>query len=236
MSARPDKEEYIEKLFAGIAPHYDLLNDVMSCNIHRSWRNRAVRECCLSDGDRALDVCAGTMDLAIGLSKVVGERGSVVGLDFCPPMLEIGHRKIEKHGIRNIQVVEGNAEDLPFQPNSFDCATIGFALRNVADVERTLGEMTRVVKQGGRVVALELARPQNPGVRKVYEFVSGRALPLLGRMIGGEAEPYEYLPASILRFCSREELAGIMEKVGLMQIRVINLTGGIATIHTGTKR
>lgn len=230
------KEEYIEGLFAEIAPRYDLLNSIMSCQIHKLWRRRAVEECLLSRGAVALDVCAGTLDLAIGLSRVVGEEGLVVGIDFCRPMLQIGIRKTLRRGIENLRVVEGNAERLPLRDNTFDAATIGFALRNVSDVERTLAEMTRVVKPEGRVVVLELARPLNPFFRRFYEFVSSRILPLLGRAFNGNGEPYEYLPASVLRFCSRDELCSTMERVGLTDIRVRNLTGGIVTIHTGTKK
>ena len=228
------KEEYIERLFSSIAPRYDLLNSVLSFNRHKYWRAFAVEKCRLSLGDRALDVCTGTLDLAIGLSEIVGPSGSVLGVDFCRPMLEIGQRKLAARGIQNVSVAEENVEHLSVPSNSFDAATIGFALRNVENVENTLVEMTRAVKPGGRVVSLELAQPQGAIFRHIYGLYS-RLLPFIGGVLSGSKESYAYLPASVKRFYSREELAAIMAKVGLTDIEVYNLTAGIATVHVGIK-
>jgi demethylmenaquinone methyltransferase/2-methoxy-6-polyprenyl-1,4-benzoquinol methylase len=230
------KEEYVEGLFASIAPRYDLLNSILSFNRHKYWRAFAVRQCALWPGDRAVDVCAGTMDFAIELSKVVGPSGRVVGVDFCRPMLEVGRTKLEKRRIGNISFMEGNAERLPFESDSFRAATIGFALRNVASVENTLAEMTRVVEPGGRVVSLELLTPTGPVFKRIYRLYSCRVLPFIAGAINGRRAPYEYLPASIMRFCSREELAKIMQKVGLADVKVYDLTGGIAAVHVGIKQ
>ena len=233
---KESKAEYIEGLFASIAPRYDLLNSILSFNRHKGWRRFAANQCGLQPDDGAVDVCAGTLDFAIELSKVVGRNGSVTAVDFCRPMLEVGKRKLAKRGIGNVAVMEANAESLPLPSDSFRAATIGFALRNVSSVEKTLGEMARVVCKGGRVVCLELALPRWRLFRSVYGLYFNRFLPFIGGVVNGKKEPYEYLPASVASFCSREELAAIMEKVGLTDIAIYDLAGGAATVHVGTKK
>ncbi|HUV05163.1 MAG TPA: bifunctional demethylmenaquinone methyltransferase/2-methoxy-6-polyprenyl-1,4-benzoquinol methylase UbiE [Armatimonadota bacterium] len=230
------KEEYIEELFASIAPRYDLLNSILSFNCHKRWRAFAVRQCGLSQGDAALDVCAGTLDLAIELAKVVGPTGRVVAVDFCRPMLDVGRRKLEKRGIGSLFPAEGSAERLPALSNSFDAATIGFALRNVVSVENTLAEMVRVVKPGGRVVSLELAKPEGPVFRRLHRLYFYHVLPFIGGAVNGRREAYQYLPESLERFHSREELSGMMRKAGLGDVRVHDLAGGAVAVHVGTKK
>lgn len=230
------KEQYIKQLFAHIAPKYDLLNSLLSFNQHKYWRKFAARQCRLSPGDSALDVAAGTLEFAFELSRAVGIEGKVVGVDFCRPMLEIGRKKLDKRRIRNITLIEGNAERLPVQSDSFQAATIGFALRNVASVENTLAEMARVIKPGGRVVSLEFAKPEGTLFRHIYNLYFSHILPLIGGAVSGRRESYEYLPDSVKRFHSREELSRIMQKVGLGDIKVYDLTGGIVAVHIGTKR
>ena len=236
MADKPSKEQYIGELFASIAPRYDMLNSLLSFNRHKYWRSFSVRQCRLSQGDRALDVAAGTLDVAVELTKAVGPSGEVVAVDFCRPMLDLGRQKIQRRCIANISLIEGNAEHIPVPSNSFRAATIGFALRNVADVERTIAEMTRAVEPGGRVVCLELARPQGPVFKHVYNLYFNRILPFVGGLVSRRHGPYAYLPASLRSFHTREELVGIMEKVGLADIEVHDLTGGIVAVHAGTKR
>lgn len=235
MKDAKSKEEFIDQVFTSIAPRYDLLNSILSLNLHKYWREFAARKCCLAPGDSVLDVAAGTLDFAFALSKAVGPEGRVVAVDFCKPMLEIGIRKMKRRGITNIEVMEGNAERLAVPDNSFKAATIGFALRNVSDVEATLKEMVRAVEPGGRVVSLELISPENPVFRKIYTACARRIIPAVGGLISGYKEPYKYLPASVERFCSREELSAIMLKVGLKDVKVYNLTFGIAAVHVGIK-
>lgn len=230
------KQQHIERLFASIAPRYDLLNSLLSFNRHKCWRRFAVRQCDLWPGDTALDVCVGTGDFAIELARAVGKHGRVVGVDLCRPMLDLGLKKIRWQRIHNVCLSEGNAQTLPVPSNSFRAATIGFALRNVVNVENTLSEMVRAVEPGGRVVSLELARPRWPVFRSMYNLYFYRLLPLIGWAIHGRREPYAYLPASLATFHSREELSRIMAKVGLADVKVFDLTGGIVSVHVGVKK
>ena len=229
------KEEYVKNLFSSIALRYDLLNTILSFNCHKRWRRFAVRMCGLHPGDSALDVAAGTLDFAIELSNMVGASGNVTAIDFCLPMLETGLLKLRKRKINGIAVVEGNAEHLPFADNMFNAATIGFALRNVSSIENTFFEMARVVKPGGKVVSLELAKPTNTLFRFVYEFYFYKALPLIGGFFNGRLEPYRYLPESLKNFKTRDEISQIMRQSGLDDIKVYDLTGGIVAVHVGTK-
>lgn len=235
MNVPEDKEKYVKNMFSAIAPRYDLLNSILSLNMHKRWRSAAVRKCALKPGDSALDVGAGTLDLTIELSKAVGSAGEVLAVDFCEPMLEIGIGKIKKLGIENIKTQTANAEDLPVEDNSFNSAVNGFVLRNVGSVEKTLAEMTRAVKPGGKVVVLELAQPKNRLFNIIYKAYFFKMLPFIGGMLS-RREAYTYLPESVARFHTREELAAIMEKVGLADIEITDLTGGVAAIHTGTKK
>lgn len=231
-----DKELYIEEIFSSIAPRYDLLNSILSLNSHKRWRTFAVRQCGLSGGDKAIDVAAGTLDLAIESAGSVGPSGRVLAIDFCRPMLKIGQEKLKKQGIDNVDVVEANAEYLPVRSSSFKAAIIGFALRNVASVENVLKEMERVVEPGGRVVSLELFQPSGLILKYLYRIYSKGILPIIGGSINRNKEAYEYLPKSVACFYSREELSRIIEKVGLVDVKFYNLTGGIATVHVGTKK
>lgn len=229
------KDEYVREMFSSIAGKYDLLNTILSFNCHKSWRKFAVEQCWLGPGSRSLDVAAGTLDLSIEMAHAVGEDGSIVALDFCKPMLDIGIQKIERLHIMNIAAVIGDAEHLPFASNSFDAAAIAFGMRNVCDVRSVVNEMARVVRPGGRVVSLELAKPLNPVFRFVYNLYFYKIVPNIGGLVNGRKEPYAYLPASLTEFCSREEFSNIMSDAGLVDIRVDDLMGGIVAVHSGTK-
>ncbi len=230
-----DKAQHIRNMFASIASRYDLLNSLLSFNRHRYWRRFAIRMCDLRPGDAALDVGVGTGDLAIELVRAVGADGWVVGVDFCRPMLEIAEGKLNRLGIVNVELIEGNAEYLPVPSNAFKAAATAFTLRNVSGIETALAEMTRAVMPGGRVVVLELARPQGPVFRRIYDAYFHRLLPLIGGVVNRKRGPYDYLPASVASFVSREELRAAMEKVGLSDVQVYDLTAGIVTVHVGTK-
>lgn len=228
------KEQYVHDMFRRIARRYDLLNRVLSFRQDVRWRRIAVDMAQLSPGDVALDVATGTGDLAFELAKRVGENGQVIGVDFVDEMLQIARAKAQhnKYGTR-CRFEYGNAMELPFDNDSFQAATIGFALRNVADIVVCLQEMQRVVVPGGRVVCLELSKPVNPAFRRVYDLYFHKIVPVVGRLAQGVDGPYRYLPESVARFPDQETLAEIMRNVGFRSVTYRNLTGGIAAVHVG---
>ena len=236
MDTPTSKETYVENLFNSIAPTYDVLNSILSFGLHKRWRVFAAKQCNLSAGKSALDVCAGTLDLAIELAKIVGKSGSVVAVDFSRNMLEVGLKKLAKQKVENILPVEANAENLPFRSSSFHAVTIGFGLRNVGNIEKTLAELARVVERGGRVVVLEFAKPNSLVLRGLYFVYLNLLLPFIGRIIHGNKEPYTYLSKSIQSFCSRQELIGVMKKIGLKNVDVYDLAGGAVAVYVGIKK
>lgn len=230
------KEAFIRNLFAQIAHRYDLLNTLLSFNRDKAWRRFAVKQCRLRPGGVGLDVCTGTAMLALEQAKIVGPEGKVVGLDFCPEMLAVAKKNLERSPYGHIvELVEGDAMSLPFPDNTFDCATIGFALRNVPDFRQVLREMIRVIKPGGRVVSLELAKPRWPIFKQIYYLYFDRLVPLLGKLGVGVEGPYSYLPASLKTFPHQEELKRIFEELGLVEVSFYELTGGVVAVHAGTK-
>ncbi|HZK18769.1 MAG TPA: ubiquinone/menaquinone biosynthesis methyltransferase, partial [Clostridia bacterium] len=187
------KEKYVREIFNNIAHKYDLLNTILSFNFDRYWRRFTVKRANLHEGDRALDVCCGTGMLTIELAKACGKNGHITGYDFSENMLIYAKKNIKKSGYEaNVELVMGNAMELPFPENSFDCATIGFGLRNVPDIVRVLKEMQRVVKPGGRVVSLELSKPRTPVFKQLYYLYFDHLVPKLGRMGIGIDGPYRY--------------------------------------------
>ena len=231
-----NKEEFVHGVFSTIAHRYDLMNTTLSFNRDKYWRRFTVRKTGLTPGGTALDVACGTGMLSIELAKVIGNSGRVVGLDFCENMLEIARKNIEKTPFqKNIELVQGNAMALPFPDNTFDCATIGLALRNVPDVEKCISEMRRVVKPGGRVISLELAKPSAPVFKQLYYLYFEQLVPLLGKMGVGKDGPYQWLPNSLKVFPHQSVIRDIFTKVGLQGAVYHELTGGIVAVHVGTK-
>ncbi len=231
-----EKEKYIHGVFTAIARRYDLMNTLFSFNRDKYWRRRAVAATGLAAGGRALDVCCGTGRLTLELAKAAGPAGRVVGLDFCRAMLDVAAAAIAASPYGGtIQLVEGNAMALPFADDSFDCATTGFALRNVPDIAAVLAEMRRVVKPGGAVVSLELAKPGAPVFKQLYYLYFERLLPLFGKAGSGTDGPYRWLPESLRRFPHQGEIRDIFGAVGLKNATYHELTGGIVAVHTGIK-
>jgi demethylmenaquinone methyltransferase / 2-methoxy-6-polyprenyl-1,4-benzoquinol methylase len=214
----------VRSMFDRIAPVYDLMNRVMTVGLDQRWRRLTVREV-VAAGDRVLDGCCGTGDLAIAARKA-GAR-EVVGLDFSERMLERARRKEP-----GIEWIQGDLLELPFEDGRFDAGTVGFGVRNVADLERGLAELRRVLKPGGRIGILEITRPRGP-LRLFYRLWFDVLIPLAGKILpGGKA--YTYLPASVRRFPGPEALAELMRAHGFADVTYRRLGGGIVALHTGT--
>ncbi len=222
------EEGQVRAMFDRIAGFYDLMNSVMTAGLHHRWRERAADLAWLAPGGRALDVATGTGDLALELSRRVGASGEVVGSDFSEGMLA---RAREKSSV--VRWEQANALSLPYQDGSFDAATVGFGARNFSDLERGLAEMARVVRPGGRVVVLEITTPQRPPLSLFFGIWFDRLVPALGR-IAGDSDAYGYLPSSVRRFPLPQELAGLLSRAGLTEVRWILTAGGIIAIHSGT--
>jgi demethylmenaquinone methyltransferase/2-methoxy-6-polyprenyl-1,4-benzoquinol methylase len=230
------KETYIHKMFSSIADNYDFLNSLLSFNRDRYWRRFAVSKIEPAAGEQILDVATGTGALAWELSKRIGRGGKVVGVDFSKEMLRKAQGKLAKRRRHNLELICAKAEALPFPHDTFDYVSIGFALRNVTEMEQTLREMTRVLKIGGEMLCLEFSQPQHKIFRRIYYSYIFHILPFLGQAISKNKEAYAYLPKSIVEFSSPTELKQIMEKVGLEDIVAYPLTLGITTAHVAVKK
>ncbi len=230
-----EKEAYVEGLFSSIAPKYDLLNSVLSMCRHKAWRRFAVSKSDLEPGGSALDVCCGTGDFAFELASRVGESGRVVGLDFSLPMLDLANRKARRSGRDWVEFIAGNACSLPFPDNSFDCVTVGFGLRNVADVRVALGEMARVTRPGGKVISLEISRVGSRLLSVPWKLYFYALTPYTAVVFRARREAYEYLPRSVKGFMSRQELADKFENCGLTDVSCRSLTFGAVCVHVGVK-
>lgn len=221
----------VREMFAKISPRYDVLNHLLSANIDKRWRRRVVNEmrALLPEGARVLDVGCGTGDLSLELFE--NAAAQVTGIDFCAPML-----KFAKSKAPDVQFIEGDALRLPFAEASFDGLTIGFALRNLASVERGLSELLRVLKPNGIVAILEFSRPVVPLFGQLVSLYYRRLLPWIGGIVSGSRDAYEYLPDSISKFPDQQMLAAMMREAGFEEVRFDNLSGGIAALHTGRRR
>lgn len=218
----------VRRMFDRISPAYDRMNRLMSVGLDGRWRRLAADAAALQPADAAIDVCCGTGDLAIELRRRVGPAGRVVGLDFAERMLEIARVKS-----RAVEWLAGDALALPFAEGEFAAATIAFGMRNLADHRRGFAELLRVVAPGGRVVCLELTEPP-ASIAPAARIWTDRAVPLLGRLVGRDADAYRYLPSSVHRFPSAPELAGVMRAAGLQGVTFRRLVPGVVALHVGT--
>ncbi|WP_018755313.1 demethylmenaquinone methyltransferase [Paenibacillus terrigena] len=229
------KEQFVHAVFENIAPKYDMMNDVLSFRRHKAWRKFTMKKMNVKPGDTAIDLCCGTCDWTISIAEA-SQTGNIVGLDFSQNMLDVGKVKVDRAGkTRQIDLVQGNAMELPFEDNQFEYATIGFGLRNVPDLKRVLKEMQRVVKPGGMIVCLELSKPTWQPFKGIYYFYFQKVLPLIGKYLVKRYEQYKWLPDSLVAFPGRYELAEIYREIGLHDVQAYPLTGGIAALHIGMK-
>jgi len=231
---RADKARQVRAVFDSVAGRYDLMNDLMSGGAHRLWKRFALSLTGLKVGARALDVAGGTGDLSLGLARQVGRSGMVVLTDINAAMLEAGRdRLIDAGWVGNVAYAQADAERLPFPDESFDCVTIGFGLRNVTDKARALQSMYRVLKVGGQLLVLEFSKPVNATLADLYDRYSFQLLPLLGRVVAGDADSYQYLAESIRRHPDQPTLLAMLQTAGFEQCRYHNLFGGIVAVHRG---
>lgn len=224
-----EKRAAVQRMFAAIAPTYDVCNSLMSLRGHHRWRRAAVAALQLQPGDTVADLCCGTGDFFQPLRRVLGPKGRMLGADFCLPMLERAEGK-DRGAVR----ILGDAGRLPIRPDSLDAVTVGWGIRNVPDVDQTHAEIMRVLKPGGRFVSLDMAIPKSGIVRAISNLLTRRGLPLLGAVFG-QREAYTYLPESTQRFKTRDELNASMEAAGFVQVRYRDFFLGNISMHFGVK-
>ncbi len=232
-----EKSGYVTRHFNTVAERYDFMNTVLSFGIHYLWKRAAIKVLNLSAGDRVIDVCGGTGDLAVLAARAVRPGGRVVLYDINREMIERGRRKHRGSVFRRkIEYVQGDAERITFADHSFDAAMVGFGIRNLTHMEVGFQEIHRVLKPGGKIMCLEFSRPTAPLFRWLYDVYSFRVMPLLGQILAGSREAYTYLPESIRMFLLPDELTAILEELGFVRVTERKLTNGIAMIHLGVKR
>jgi demethylmenaquinone methyltransferase/2-methoxy-6-polyprenyl-1,4-benzoquinol methylase len=226
----------VNDLFARIARRYDLLNDLQSFGLHRSWKRRVAELAQIKSGDRALDLCCGTGDISFALAR----RGAATtGLDFSQQMLEVARarqRKIPNSEFRIPNFMQGDAQQLPFPDETFNLVTVGYGLRNLTNWERGLEEMHRVARPGARLVVLDFGKPANALWRAIYFTHLKMSVPVMGWLFCGNASAYAYILESLKHYPAQLAVAEKMRQLNLANVRVINLLGGAMAINYGEKR
>jgi demethylmenaquinone methyltransferase / 2-methoxy-6-polyprenyl-1,4-benzoquinol methylase len=229
-------DERVRRMFGQIAGRYDFLNHLLSLNIDRWWRRRTVRLVPPQGPLPILDICTGTGDLALAYDRAAGGRTQIVAADFCHEMLAIGRQKAAKAGADGrVTFLEADAQSLPLPTDAFQIVCVAFGLRNVADTDRGLAEMTRVASPGGRVAVLEFSTPTWQPFRGIYGWYFRHVLPRIGRIVSHNSDAYEYLPTSVGEFPQGEALLERMRTAGLIDLRRYPLTLGVATLYVGRK-
>lgn len=229
-----EKSAYVRQIFSEIAPRYDLLNHLLSLNIDRVWRRKAIARLGVERDPAGwyLDLCAGTLDVSTTLAATRGFSGSVIGADFAEPMLRAGKGKI---GVLKISPVGADALSLPLRTAAMSGAIVAFGIRNVADLDAGLREVHRVLSPGARFVILEFSTPRSPLINAGYQLYFNTILPAIGGLVSGHRTAYRYLPRSVANFPVQEELADRMTRAGFANVTWRSLTFGIAAIHVGER-
>jgi demethylmenaquinone methyltransferase/2-methoxy-6-polyprenyl-1,4-benzoquinol methylase len=226
----------IAGMFDAIASRYDLLNHLLSAGIDRRWRKRAVRALSLTGGERVLDLCAGTADLAIAAVDANPPARQVIGVDFAHQMLRVGHEKVRRRRLpERIALVQGDATRVPVRDETMDAVTVGFGIRNIEDLPAACREMRRVLVPGGRLAILEFAIPGTPGLKAAYLWYFNRVLPLVGRIVSRHEAAYTYLPASVGAFARPGELVTFLRQHGFARVSAARLTFGVVYLYTAVK-
>lgn len=230
------KKEGIRKLFDNIAGDYDRLNHILSLNIDKSWRRKAVKEIAdTAEPLNILDEACGTCDFTIEIAKGSPQGSKVTGIDLSEGMLQIGREKCRKEGI-TAELQTGDCEAMPYDEGTFDRIGVAFGVRNFENLPKGLTEMLRVLKPGGKLVILELSIPRNPIIRWCYKLYFLKILPAIGGWVSGNRSAYEYLPSSVLRFPAPEKFMEMMQEAGFEQVRKKSFTMGICHMYLGIKK
>ncbi len=236
LPGKESKAKYVQETFNSIAKNYDFMNTLMTFGLDKSWRRLVVKRSELKEGGQGLDVCCGTGMLTMEQARVAGSAGRITGLDFSENMIDVAWQNIRDFKFKeSIQFIQGDALSLPFENNMFDCATVGWGLRNVPDIFKAVREMGRVVIPGGKVISLDMAQPMTPVFRELYWLCFDRVIPAMGKLFSGNKKAYDYLHDSAKAFVHQKELAGIFAKAGLVETRYLNLCGGVVAIVEGRK-
>lgn len=233
-----EKQGLVNEVFHKVAKRYDIMNDVMSAGMHRVWKDAMIASLNpRKEADyKVLDVAGGTGDIAFRIVEASNRLAHATVLDINGSMLGVGAERAAKKKLSdNLTFVEANAEDLPFEANSFDAYTIAFGIRNVPRIDVALSEAYRVLKRGGRLLVLEFSEVELPVLDKIYDAWSFNAIPKFGKAITGDAEPYQYLVESIRKFPNQENFAAMIREAGFSRVSYTNYTGGIAALHSGWK-
>jgi demethylmenaquinone methyltransferase/2-methoxy-6-polyprenyl-1,4-benzoquinol methylase len=236
--AEGEKQGLVDEVFHKVAKRYDVMNDLMSVGLHRLWKDAMVTwlNPPTRPGWRALDVAGGTGDIAFRIVDASRGAAHVTVLDINGSMLDVGRERAEKRGLTgSLDFVEANAEELPFADDTFDAYTIAFGIRNVPRIETALAEAHRVLKTGGRLLCLEFSEVDMPLLDRIYEQWSFRAIPQIGKVVTGEAEPYSYLVESIRKFPNQVNFAAMISRAGFERVTFRNYSGGIAALHSAWK-
>ena len=241
MTSVENKDQYVHEVFNLIADNYDEMNNIMTWGMLKGWQKVVMEKTRLTYGGSGLDVCCGTGEMAFQMKKKVGPLGRVTGLDFTENMLAIANKKLAETDLVNLDFVQGDAMALPFADDTFDAATNGFALRNVLDIPKTIAEMARVVRPGGRVVCIDVSRPQNPLFRAFFNVYFFKIVPLIGHIVdrnkavGGKFPAYTWLAESLKTFPNQGTIKNYFLAAGLKDVGYKGLGFGAATVYWGTK-
>lgn len=233
-----EKQPLVNDVFHKVANRYDLMNDLMSAGLHRLWKDAMVAwlNPPKRPGWKVLDVAGGTGDIAFRIVEASQRQAHATVLDINGSMLSVGRDRAEKQGLAaNTDFVEANAEELPFEDETFDAYTIAFGIRNVPRIEVALAEAYRVLKRGGRFLCLEFSEVEMPLLDKAYEAWSFNAIPRIGKAVTGDGEPYSYLVESIRKFPNQQNFAAMITRAGFDRVTFRNYSGGIAALHSGWK-
>lgn len=231
-----EKVTWVRRHFNAVACKYDFMNTLLSFGIHHLWKRISINRMDPQPGDRIIDVCGGTADLALLAAKCIGPPGRIVLYDINRAMMDAGRPKVSSSLYAGrIEYVQGDAEIISFADASFDGAMVGFGIRNLTHMEAGFREMHRVLKPGGKLMCLEFSKPVTPWFRMLYDFYSFYIMPALGLALAGSRHAYTYLPESIRLFPGPEGLKTLLEEIGFTRVTYRRLTDGIAVVHTGVK-